>query len=92
MYTEDGLMVNIDIKKKSDEKEATVEKVTCIPTWVAKYSGGSNYVYEIIPIADDILSKTSYLNSSYLKQSYKNTADQIKTDDKISVIESPFEN
>ena len=32
------------------------------------------------------------LIESILKQSYKNTADQIKTDDKISVIESPFEN
>lgn len=92
MYTEDGLMVNIDIEKKSDEKEAAVKKVTCIPTWVAKYSDGSKYVYEIIPIADDILSKTSYIDSSYLKQSYTNTADQIKADDKISVVENPFEN
>lgn len=92
MYTEDGLMVNIDIEKKSDEKEATVKKVTCIPTWVAKYSDSSKYVYEIIPIADDILSKTSYIDSSYLKQSYKNTADQINADDKINVVENPFEN
>ena len=30
-YTEDGLMVNIDISKKASDKEAKVTKVTCIP-------------------------------------------------------------
>lgn len=48
-------------------------------------------MYEIIPIADNILEKASYVNSSYLKQSYKNTSELIKTDDKISVVKSPFE-
>ncbi|MDO5009326.1 MAG: CapA family protein [Intestinibacter bartlettii] len=91
MYTEDGLMVDIDIEKKGDN-EATVKKVTCIPTWVTKYSSGGKDVYEIIPIADDILQKTTYIDSNYLKQSYKNTSELIKTDDKISVIDSPFNN
>ena len=90
MYTEDGLMVDIDIEKKGDN-EATVKKVTCIPTWVAKYSSGGKDVYEIIPIADDILQKTTYIDQNYLKQSYKNTSELVKTDDKITVIDSPFE-
>lgn len=90
MYTEDGLMVDIDIEKKGDN-EATVKKVKCIPTWVDKYQNGSKTVYEIIPIADNILEKASYVSSSYLKQSYKNTSELIKTDDKISVVKSPFE-
>ena len=38
LYSEDGLMINIDITKKSNEDEATIENVTCIPTWVNKYS------------------------------------------------------
>ena len=94
MYTEDGLMVDINIEKKSDQKEATVKKVTCIPTWVNKYASGSTqkYVYEIIPIADNILENTEYISSSYLEQSYNNTAKQIKTDNKISIVENPFEN
>ena len=33
MYTEDGLMVDIDIEKKGNN-EATVKKSKCIPTWV----------------------------------------------------------
>lgn len=90
MYTEDGLMVNIDIEKKGDN-EATVKKVKCIPTWVDKYQNGSKTVYEIIPIADDILQKATYVSQSKLKQSYKNTSELIKTDDKISVTDSPFE-
>ena len=38
------------------------------------------------------LMRSSYVNSSYLKQSYKNTSELIKTDDKISIVKSPFEN
>ena len=90
-YLNDGYewVVDIDIEKKGNN-EATVKKVKCIPTWVDKYQNGSKTVYEIIPIAGNILEKASYVNSSYLKQSYKNTSELIKTDDKISVIKSPF--
>ena len=89
MYTEDGLMVDINIEKQGNN-EAKVKKVTCIPTWVNKYESGGKSVYEIIPVADNILEKTTYIDQSYLKQSYKNTSELIKTDDKISVIKSPF--
>ena len=93
-YTEDGLMVNIDIEKTSSDEEAVVKKVTCIPTWVTKHysSSAGKIVYEIIPISGDILSKTQYINSDYLKASYNQTSELIKTDDKIEVIKSPFEN
>ena len=89
MYTEDGLMVDINIEKQGNN-EAKVKKVTCIPTWVNKYESSGKSVYEIIPVADNILEKTTYIDQSYLKQSYKNTSELIKTDDKISVIKSPF--
>lgn len=91
MYTEDGLMVDINIEKQGNN-EAKVKKVTCIPTWVNKYKSGGKSVYEIIPVADNILEKTTYIDQSYLKQSYKNTSELIKTDDKISIVKSPFEN
>ena len=93
MYTEDGLMVDIDIEKKGDN-EATVKKVTCIPTWVNKYYNISTYkdVYEIIPITEDTIDQVNHVDSSYLKQSYKNTSELIKTDDKINVVKNPFEN
>lgn len=93
-YTEDGLMVNIDIEKKNSDDEATVKKVTCIPTWVSKYHDSSiqKYVYEIIPICGNILNQTKYIDSNYLLHSYKQTSELIKTDDKIEVIKSPFKN
>ena len=91
VYSEDGLMVNIDISKKSNENEATVEKVTCIPTWVSKYSNGSKNVYEIIPIDDkNDLDSIDSLNESKVMQSYKNTASLIDTSDLINIVESPF--
>lgn len=89
MYTEDGLMVDIDIEKKGDN-EATVKQVKCIPTWVNKYKTGLKTVYEIIPLDDNILQKENYIDSSYLKQSYKNTSELININDKISIVDSPL--
>lgn len=91
-YSEDGLMVNIDISKKSNEEEAKVEKVTCIPTWVNKYSDGYKDIYEIIPIGDeDDLNSITSLNKYNVKQSYNNTASLIDTSNIITVVDSPFE-
>ena len=90
-YSEDGLMVNIDISKKSNEEEAKVEKVTCIPTWVNKYHNGYKYVYEIIPIEDENdLNSIASLSESKVEQSYNNTASLIDTSDIITVVDSPF--
>lgn len=93
-YTEDGLMINIDISKGSTDKEAKVEKVTCIPTWLNKYynSKTAKYVYEIIPLADKSdLNKIDNLSESKIKNSYKNTAAQIETSDLINIVENPFD-
>ena len=90
-YSEDGLMVSIDISKNSNENKATVEKVTCIPTWVSKYSNGYKNVYEIIPIESKTdLDSINSLNESKVMQSYENTASLIDTSDLINIVESPF--
>ena len=92
MYSEDGLMVRIDITKESNKDEAKVKKVTCIPTWVHKYSSNGKITYEIIPIEDkEDLNSITNLNEANIKQSYNNTASLIDTTDLISVVESPFE-
>ena len=93
-YTEDGLMINVDISKNSTDKEAKVEKVTCIPTWLNKYYNNktTKYVYEIIPIADKSdLDKINNLSENKIKKSYKNTAAQIETSDLINIVENPFD-
>lgn len=90
-YSEDGLMVNIDISKKNSEKEAKVDKVTCIPTWVNKYNNGYKNVYEIIPIEDESdLNSIASLNKYNVKQSYNNTASLIDDSDIVNVVDSPF--
>ena len=92
-YTEDGLMINIDISKSDTDKDAKVEKVTCIPTWLNKYynSKTSKYVYEIIPIANKSdLEDINNLSQYKLKQSYERTATQINTSNLISIVNNPF--
>lgn len=91
-YSEDGLMVNIDITKKSNEDKAIVKKVTCIPTWVNKYNRNGKHVYEIIPIEDKKdLDSISNLNNTYVEQSHHNTSSLIETTDLINVVDCPFE-
>ena len=91
IYSEDGLMVNIDITKSIESNEVKIEKVTCIPTWVNKYSKNNKYHYEIIPIEDkDTLDNISNLNKSKIKQSYENTSSLIDSSDLINIVQSPF--
>ena len=91
LYSEDGLMVNIDIVKSSNEDKAKVKKVTCIPTWVNKYNNGSKLVYEIVPIENSSnLESMEYLNKSHVKQSYDNTSSLVDISDIITIVDSPF--
>lgn len=88
-FTEDGLMVNIEITK--DNGKTFVSKVNCIPTWVNKYNEEGKIVYEVLPITNK--EDFSYLDNitlEKLKNSYNNTASQVKQSDIISVMDSPF--
>ena len=92
-YTEDGLIINIDISKSTTNKEAKVEKVTCIPTYLNKYynNSTSKYVYEIIPIANKSdLDKIDNISESKLEKSYNNTFAQVETSDLINIVKNPF--
>lgn len=91
-YTEDGLIVTFDICKDSLDKEAYVSNVTCIPTWVNKYTSDSKLVYEVVPIDDEyILSYMQNLPQNKVEESYDNTASLINTSDIIQVVNNPFE-
>ena len=91
-YTEDGLMITIDIAKDNLEEDAYVSNVTCIPTWVNKYTSGSKLVYEIVPLEDKTsLNNIENLPYSKLEQSYENTSSLIDNSDIIKVVSSPFE-
>lgn len=56
--TEDGVIVNIDIRKNEQTNETTIEHVEYVPTWVYrhKFEGDSKYTYRILPIEQFLLS------------------------------------
>jgi poly-gamma-glutamate capsule biosynthesis protein CapA/YwtB (metallophosphatase superfamily) len=59
-YTEDGIIVNIQIKKNKTSKDITISEVSYIPTWVHRYSDNSRIVYEVLPLTDALASKEKY--------------------------------
>ena len=88
-FTEDGLMVNIEITKNTDK--TFVSKVNCIPTWVNKYNDGSKIVFEVLPITNnEDFSHLDNITLEKLKNSYNNTASQVKQSDIINVMDNPF--
>ena len=88
-FTEDGLMVDIEITK--DNEKTFVSKVNCIPTWVNKYNQNGNIVYEVLPITEkENFSSLDNITLDKIKNSYNNTISQIKQSDIINVMDSPF--
>jgi poly-gamma-glutamate capsule biosynthesis protein CapA/YwtB (metallophosphatase superfamily) len=59
-YTEDGIIVNIQIKKNKESKDITISEVSYIPTWVHKYTDNSRTVYEVLPLTDALASKEKH--------------------------------
>lgn len=85
-YTEDGLIVNIEITKDTKENKTFVSKANCIPTWVNKYQSSGKNFYEIIPIENkNQLSHISNLPLNLIEQSYTNTKSQIKESNTINL-------
>ena len=49
LYTEDGVIVSVNISKNMDTNEVTVDIPTYIPTWVNWYGKDDKLFYEIVP-------------------------------------------
>ncbi|RQD78522.1 MAG: CapA family protein, partial [Candidatus Syntrophonatronum acetioxidans] len=63
-YTEDGIIVNVTVKKDFLENQVFIEEVSYIPTWVHRYDRGGRWVYEILPLVDALENKAVFnLNS-----------------------------
>ena len=88
-FTEDGLMVNIEITKNNDK--TFISKVDCIATWVNKYNQNGNIVYEVLPITqDENFTNLDNITLDKIKNSYNNTISQIKQSDIINIMDNPF--
>ena len=53
-YTEDGVMVNLEIEKDFKSGDTIIKNINYIPTWVHRYREDGKLIYEILPV-DDIL-------------------------------------
>lgn len=56
--TEDGIIINFDIRKNEQTNETTIENVEYVPTWVYRHKeeGQSKYTYRILPIENFLIS------------------------------------
>ncbi len=84
--TEDGIIVNFDIRKNDQTKETTIENVEYVPTWVYRNQedGKSTYTYRILPIED-------FLNSTDISEAFKERMER-SLESTVSKMETaPFE-
>lgn len=71
-YGEDGIIVNITIKKNLKNNKITLGELSYVPTWVNRYENKENFVYEIVPLTDGLKNTLSYnLVSDEAKQRAK---------------------
>ena len=61
-FTEDGIMVKVEVEKDFTEKKTQIKNIQYIPTWVRKYKAGGKLNYEILPV-EEFLKDEVLLNS-----------------------------
>lgn len=59
-YTEDGIMVEIELEKNFQEDKTIIKNINYIPTWTRRYVNNGNLEYEIIPIKNFFDNKELY--------------------------------
>ena len=56
-YTEDGVMVKVNIEKDFDLNETRIKQVEYIPTWVYRYNEAGKYSYKILATEEIVNGK-----------------------------------
>lgn len=81
-YTEDGVMVKIDIEKDLISGQTAIKIIDYIPTWVYRYREEGKMKYAILPVEDVLngnigidLDKTTLLR---VEKSYRDTMGTLK--------------
>ena len=77
-YTEDGVMVKVQLEKDLSKGETIIKDISYIPTWVRRYKDNNKLKYEIIPIEDflkdeALQSKVEKSIIMRMKESYDDT-------------------
>ena len=65
-HTEDGILVNVSMKKNLKTQKTSLEKVTYIPTWVHKYQEQGRNVFEILPLHQEVNKEDFKLHTNNL--------------------------
>ncbi len=76
-YTEDGLMVHATFQKSSLTEEVERISVEYTPLWVYRYSDGSGFGYEVLPVAETINNFEAFnIQSDDLKNRIKRSLER----------------
>ncbi|HSQ33669.1 MAG TPA: CapA family protein [Peptostreptococcaceae bacterium] len=85
-YTENGVILNIEVRKNLTTKKVSVDKVSYKPTWVYKYYNNDEdkIVYEIIPVLECLKNYGKFKiydseTQTRIQKSFKNTNRVIKS-------------
>ncbi|MBU5425755.1 CapA family protein [Tissierella pigra] len=66
-YTEDGVMVQLEIEKNFSKGETEIKNIDYIPTWVHKYRKDNRLFYEVLPISDYLNGELEVSNKEDIK-------------------------
>ncbi|MFZ5969669.1 MAG: CapA family protein [Bacillota bacterium] len=83
-FTEDGLLININIKKNTMDNRITIQAVQYLPTWVHRFPAGGKMVYEIVPLNDALMD----LNGHHLSTNDSIWRAQNANHNTLEIIES----
>lgn len=66
-YTEDGIMINLEIEKNFALEETVIKNIQYIPTWVYKYRIDNKLNFEILPIEDVLNGEINLISLDNIK-------------------------
>lgn len=80
-YTEDGIMIQLEIEKDFLKGDTIIKNIYYIPTWVHRYRSDGRLFYEILPIKDVLegSTKTNQLDKIKLRleESYRDSMEKM---------------
>lgn len=80
-YTEDGVMVNLEIEKDFSTGDTIIKNINYIPTWVHRYRENGKLFYEILPVDDMLEGNIDIVASdavkSRLEKSFQDTMEKM---------------
>lgn len=84
-FTEDGIIVNLDIRKNDETGETTIQNIEYVPTWVYrdKEDGQPTYTYRVLPIEN-------FLFSDEISDEYKRRMERSLDETTSKMYENPF--